>query len=78
MKTVIHLEDKGQDFLSLTVDEDGVVIEAAPFQNDIWSGSFIPMDDKELVKVGEFCPIHNKHIQYGYLKYRIEKIETIK
>ena len=77
MKTVIHLEDNGQDFSSLICDDSGKVIDAKPFQAGIWAGSYIPIHDPGMMKVGELCPIHNTHIRFGFLKYRIEKVETI-
>ncbi len=76
-KTKIHLEDKGQDFLWLLCDENGTVEEAGPFQSSIWKGSYIPVDNEFLLEVGELCPIHNEHIKYGFLNYKVTKIETI-
>ena len=76
MKTKIHLEDSGQDFLEFVCDEDGIITDTFPFQGDIWNGSYIPLES-EMCKVGELCPIHNAHIQYGFLKYKITKIETL-
>ena len=73
-KHIIHLEDNGQDFLQLVV-EDGIVTEAKPFQTDIWKGASIPVD---FIEVGEPCPIHHPpHINYGYLKHKVEKIEVL-
>ena len=70
----ITLEDKGQDFLWLLV-EDFTVIDAGPFQNHIWKGAFVPVP---MVKIGELCPIHHPpHIRFGFLKYRVEKIEEV-
>lgn len=75
----ISLEDKGQDFLELYVsEEDETVIDAQPFQGSIWKGTMIPISDKSLFKVGEYCPIHHPpHIKFGFLDYKIEKIERI-
>jgi hypothetical protein len=76
--TKITLEDHGQDFLELYVSEDEVVIDARPFQGHIWKGAMIPIRDKNMVKVGARCPIHDPpHINYGFLKYNIEAIEEI-
>ena len=39
--TKITLEDLGQDFLWLTVNDDGRVIDAGPFQGNIWRGAYL-------------------------------------
>lgn len=73
-KHIIHFEDNGQDFLQFIVENDKVV-EAKPFQSKIWEGASIPV---EIVIVGERCPIHHPpHINFGYLKHKVEKIEII-
>lgn len=76
--TKITLEDNGQDFLELYVSESGEVVDAKPFQGSIWRGAYIPVDNKDMVKIGDPCPIHNPpHIIYGWLKHKIEKIEQV-
>ena len=76
--TKITLEDCGQDLLVLYVDSIGKVIEAAPFQNSVWVGATIPIWSEEIVKVGELCPIHKPpHLNYSFLKYKIESIEEV-
>lgn len=35
----IYFEDKGQDFLSWTLDKKGFVIDSEPFQRSIWYGT---------------------------------------
>lgn len=76
--TKITLEDKGQDFTSLIVSDKGKVLEARPFQTSIWKGAYIPITVDGMVQVGKLCPIHNPpHINYGHLKYKIERIEQI-
>lgn len=76
----ISLEDKGQDFLSLYVDKDtGKVVDAQPFQRDHWRGAIIPITEETMFRVGELCPIHHPpHIVFGFLNYKIEKIEEDK
>lgn len=77
MFTVIKLEDNGQDFLELITDHVGVIIDAKPFQKEIWKGGYIPIKAPEC-RVGEFLPIHKPpHIEYGFLKHRIESIKQI-
>lgn len=76
--TKITLEDKGQDCLELFVDSNGVVIDTHPFQASIWAGAVVPIGVAGMVEVGVECPIHHPpHIVFGYLKYRIEAIETV-
>lgn len=70
----ITLEDKGQDILWLIID-DSVVVNAGPYQWHLWEGATIPMS---MVKVGQPCPVHHPpHIKFGFLKYRVEKIEEV-
>lgn len=72
MITKIVLEDKGQDLLWLRVNEGGLVIEAGPFQNEIWKNSYIPV---WFVRVGQLCPIHSyPHIIRGFLQYKVVSI----
>lgn len=73
MTTKITLEDKGQDLLWLRVNEDGLVEEAGPFQNEMWKGSYLPV---WFARVGQLCPIHSfPHIIRFFLKYKIVSIE---
>lgn len=77
--TKITLEDKGQDFLVLYVSAAGEIIDAKPFQSEIWKGGYIPINDSSMVAVGEYCPIHHPpYIMFGFLNYKIEKIEKVK
>lgn len=80
MKAIkIGLEDKGQDFLYLYVDTvTRKVIDTKPFQKSAWVDALIPIDDKTMFKVGKLCPIHHPpHIKFGFLNYKIEKIELV-
>lgn len=73
MITKITLEDKGQDILWFRVAEGGIVVEAGPFQNEIWKNAYIPV---WYARVGQLCPIHcPPHIDRGFLKYRIKSIK---
>ena len=74
----ITLEDCGQDFTTLYTDEQGIVIDARPFQSKIWRGAIIPVNDSSLFEIGKPLPIHHPpHIMYGFLRYRIQNIEYI-
>lgn len=76
MYTVIELEDKGQDFTTIITDSDGVIVETRPFQTEFWKGGSIPIEFPSMLKVGELLPInHPPHINFGFLKYKIFRIE---
>lgn len=79
MNTKITLEDKGQDLLSITTDKSGLVIETNnSLQTKLWGRSYIPISNPDLVAVGKLLPIHHPpEIQFGYLKYKITKIEKL-
>jgi hypothetical protein len=53
MMTKITLEDKGQNILWFKVNEDGIVEEAGPFQNEIWKDAYIPF---RKIRVGQLPP----------------------
>jgi hypothetical protein len=80
MKAIkITLEDQGQDFLELYVDgKTAKVIDVRPFQKSAWVDAIIPLDNKAMFKIGKLCPIHHPpHIKFGFLNYKIEKIEEV-
>lgn len=69
----ITLEDNGQDFLEFIVDEFGIILEARPFQTEVWKGGFIPVDQQEL---NSECMLHHlPHFDHGYLKHKVIAIE---
>ncbi|MFC1118111.1 hypothetical protein ACFGY2_11620 [Pasteurella multocida] len=71
----IILEDKGQDFTRFRTDKNGVIIEAIPFQTDVWKGGMIPIKQQ---KLGEYCMIHHSpHIEFGFLKYKVIGINLL-
>jgi hypothetical protein len=77
MYTIIELEDNGQDFLKLITDQNGVILDAKPFQKEVWAGGVIPLDFGMLV-VGEALPIHKPpHINFGFLKHNVKSIKTV-
>lgn len=77
MYTFIQLEDNGQDFLTVITDENGKIVECRPFQTDVWKGAIIPITSKDMMKPGQFMPIHNPpYINFGFLKHKIEKVHT--
>ncbi|MCF8218681.1 MAG: hypothetical protein K9J21_06835 [Bacteroidales bacterium] len=70
----IELEDKGQDFLYFIIEKDKI-IEAGPFQNGLWKGSYVP---EKMLKVGGKVYIHKPpYINFGVLNYRIERMYEI-
>lgn len=76
MKRVIHFEDKGQDFLTWTVDADGLVIDCQPFQAWLWVGM-------RVLAPGELKP--GGHVRYSSrqrkgvqtIRYPIAAIEEL-
>lgn len=75
----ITLEDKGQDFLEMYISEEThQIIDVKPFGIAFWEGAYVPIECQSMVSVGKLFPIHNPpHINFGFLKYKIEKIEHI-
>ncbi|KKL88563.1 hypothetical protein LCGC14_1923420 [marine sediment metagenome] len=45
----IYFEDRGQDFLSWTLDEEGFVLISEPFQTNIWKGTQVIL---ETIQIG--------------------------
>lgn len=71
----IQLEDKGQDFLELITDTHGNILEAKPFQTEVWKGGFIPVESQQ---IGEPCMMHKPpHFNYGYLNYNVINITPL-
>lgn len=71
----ITLEDKGQDFTRFITDQNGIVVEALPYQTDLWKGAEIPITNQ---KIGELCMIHKPpRIEFGYLNYKVIKIRSV-
>ena len=82
MKTKVTLVNSGQDFQLFICDETGKIIEVQPEPvpelPNIWLGSYLPVNNSELMKEGNQCAIRKEHSSsYGYLRHKIEKIETI-
>lgn len=74
MKYKITLQDVGQDITSFITDDNGIVIDSN-MQVDSWKGAIIPLSQQ---KIGDLCMIHHPKmmIEYGYLKYKVTKIEN--
>lgn len=80
MKVNITLENSGQDFQSFICDKNGKIVGVQPIPAlpSIWIGSYIPIYDSTLLQEGLQCPIRKAYSSnYGYLKHRIKKIETL-
>ena len=78
MKKKITLVDEGQDLLYLIVDIDGTVVDAGPFHSKLYVGGEIPIEEPDLFYVGGELPIHNPpHIEFGFLKYKIQSIKEV-
>lgn len=89
MERKINLKDEGQDLLWFIINEEGIVLEAGPFHNDLYKGAYIPYDctnnhgiDNEeddylppLFSVGADCPIHHPpHLIHTWLKFKVESV----
>jgi hypothetical protein len=66
----VFFEDNGQDFLEWDINDDGVVVESRPFQNDIWRNTVM-----KTLKEGELPLIITTHSPgVAQLKHRVVKI----
>ena len=80
MNTKVTLVDSGQDFKIFICDDTGKIIEVLPEPENksIWIGSYLPINDENLMQEDLYCPIRKAYSNsYGYLRHKIEKIETI-
>ncbi|MDD4010354.1 MAG: hypothetical protein PHQ67_11215 [Fermentimonas sp.] len=80
MNTKVTLIDSGQDFQIFICDDTGKIIEVHPEPNikSIWIGSFLPINDKNLMQEGKYCAIRKAYSNsFGYLRHLIQKIEKI-
>lgn len=79
-KTKVTLVNSGQDFQTFICDDTGKIIEVYPEPEikSIWLGSFLPVNDSELMQEGNQCAIRKElGNSYGYLRHKIEKIEKV-
>lgn len=74
-KYKIHFQDNGQDFLEWHINENGTVINAEPFQSEIWTGSFVLPKNIENLKEGATLIFTNKYGVESSMKHKISKIE---
>ncbi|QRE00437.1 hypothetical protein [Burkholderia phage BCSR52] len=72
MQTTIQFEDRGQDFLSWTLDENGVVIECKPFQAWLWKGRQVV--DHASLSSGDVVHFLDNDGHMRPLKYRVASI----
>ncbi|MDD2300453.1 MAG: hypothetical protein PHR52_05160 [Fermentimonas sp.] len=80
MNTKVTLIDSGQDFQIFICDDTGKIIEVYPEPEikSIWIGSYLPINDENLMQEGLYCPIRKAYSSsYGYLRHKIEKIEKL-
>lgn len=75
-KYKIILEDKGQDLLAFITNENGQIEREEPLNRGLYTGGYIPI--KGIQELNKPCMIHHPpRINYGFLKYKVEKIEEI-
>jgi hypothetical protein len=74
-QTVIHFEDRGQDFLTWTLDEKGWVVDCQPFQKSIWKGGLVKnFKELELGSTVEYITKDGyKCLKMNYPVARIDK-----
>jgi len=89
MNRKIHFEDRGQDFLTWTIDVDGKMLACEPFQHSIWN-EWTVMNVKGLVVGGKvqltkpgYVEIMRKDKKttaknYIEITYPIKKVEILK
>lgn len=75
MKFQLTFEDHGQDFLRWIVDPDGNVLEAQPFQSDLWTQ--VQVVGIQAMKPGDTLSFVDPYGRLRWLKYRVAEIETI-
>jgi hypothetical protein len=63
---IVHLEDHGQDFTEFHVNDQGVIVDARPFQAWVWSGWKI----ENKIRKGGMLRLR-KGFQGMSLKYRV-------
>lgn len=76
----ITLINSGQSFQQFICDDTGKITEVhpTPALPSIWIGSYLPINDTDLMQEGQYCPIRKAYsTSYGYLRHVIQKIETI-
>lgn len=72
---VIEMEDRGQDCTQMQVDKAGWIVQAGPYQDEMWKGAYIPLN---MVKIGKPLPIHHPpNINFGFLKYKVLKVTDV-
>jgi hypothetical protein len=71
----IHFEDRGQDFLWWTIDEENNVVDCGPFQSSVWVGCWV-VDSS--IMIGEKPRFLTQSDEPMTLNYAIEKIEQLK
>lgn len=70
----IHFEDRGQDFLTWQINNNGVIVDCLPFQSSFWVGGEVRRQAR--LKVGGKVTYSHDGFQTSItLKYRIRAIE---
>jgi len=68
----VELEDHGQDFLQWKI-EDGVVVDAKPFQRWVWKGTLVHND---VIAPGDILLITLRWGDRTTLKYPVTKVKV--
>ena len=69
--TEILFEDHGQDFIQWVLDENGKVLNSAPFKNWLWRDGFVAL---ESIKLGEQLIFYKPESAAIPIKYPVVSI----
>lgn len=69
----ITFEDHGQDFLIWQLDNNGIVVDCAPFQAGIWTG--MQVIDHESLKLGDTVTFRSSSGRMNAMNYPVAAIE---
>ncbi len=72
----IYFEDHGQDFLSWTVNEQGIVVECEPFQSWLWVGARV-LGANHLCRGDVVDFMHKGGEPVKTLNYRVERVQIL-
>lgn len=72
--TKIFFEDNGQDFLYWIIDDQGRVVSAGPFQNELWKDSVVDLNSLEPGEPLFFISRHNG--EYMELIHKVDAVVT--
>ncbi len=69
----ITFEDHGQDFLTWQLNNNGIVVDCAPFQAWVWTG--VQVIDHASLKVGDVVRFHRPGGHVNTMRYPVAQVE---